>query len=261
MIRVFYRCLVWLMACSAIVAQNNKWATLQPGLELLEGNFQDQKQLVKFLLLRCDPTRNEVRVIDTFREIGKGNTLAAFSVRAVSKKTGALVSLNAGPTASYTLPVPVGLLLVRGKVVNQANFRAANGGIFCVTGDRVAILNLSSFKSQNCSYAVQRGPLLTRASASANDDKSERYRRTVLAVDKEGKLLILVTSEKTTLALVAAFLYTSRPDLKVQSALNMDGDASSGLLIAAGRSSKPIEIGSVDALVASAIAISSKSGR
>lgn len=88
---------------------------------------------------------------------------------------------------------------------------------------------------------------------------SDRYRRTVVALDHEGRLLLLVTNEKTTLSALAAFLYTSKLDLKVQSALNLDGAASSGMLITIDSGqAKQVITGNVDGLVASAIAIVEK---
>lgn len=242
-----------LLVCSAVAAGTGTWATLQPGLELLQGVFDDHGQPIKFALVRCDPAKNPVRVIDTYHDLGAGKSFAAFSVREALSKTGALVAVNAGSTESFSLPIAVGLLMTRGRVIHAANLKASDGGIFCVAGAQVSITSLSSFQAQRCTYAVQRGPLLSPDYVSHTHDKGERYRRTVLAVDKENRLLILVTSDKATWSGTANFLYSAQSNLQVQSALSMDADVSSGLLVSAGP--KPLEIGTVDSLVASAVAV------
>jgi len=246
-------CALSLLAFSAIAAGAGAWTTLQPGLEILQGFFDDHGQTVKFVLVKCDPAKNDVRVIDTYHDLGTGKSFAAFSIREVFNKTGALMAVNAGSTASFSLPIAVGLLMTHGKVVHQANLKSEDAGILCVAGAQVEITDLSSFRPQRCTYAVQRGPLLSPAYLSRVHDKGERYRRTVLAVDKENRLLVFVTSDKATWSGTAEFLYSARSGLQVRSALNMDADVSSGLLVSA--APRPLEVGSVDSLVASAVAI------
>jgi exopolysaccharide biosynthesis protein len=222
---------------------------------MLQGQFQDHAKSVRFVLLRCEPTKHTVRVVDTFHEIGKGNALAAFSLREVMTKTDSLVAVNAGSTASYSLPIPVGLLVTRARVIAPINPQPRDSGFLCVAGNRLVITGLSGLRLENCSYAVQRGPVIDRASAHLGIDW---HLRTVIAIDTQQRLLILVTRDPATLNGIAAFLYAPSSDLNVQSALNMDGDASSGLLIAPQLKAVPSEVGNVDGLVASAIAVCGK---
>lgn len=87
---------------------------------------------------------------------------------------------------------------------------------------------------------------------------SGRSRRSTVALDDRGRLVLLVT-EPTTLSAVAAFLYKTELDLRVQSALNLDGSTSSGLIMTTGPSdTEPIVIGNVDGLVASAIVVTER---
>lgn len=264
MSKVLGRGLLWLVASSAFAWDNPAWNAVRPGLEVLTASFMDRNSSkVSFTLVRCDPKVCRVRVVDTLRVIGrggKGNAFAAYSIREVGKVTRALVVINAGSTGSYSLPAPVGLLMTHGAVVSRVNPSSTNGGILCVAGDHLVIAPVSGMSLQKCSDAVQRGPLLSNLAGVAG--ASDRYRRTVVALDQEGKLLMLVTNEKTTLSDLAAFLYTSKPDLKIQSALNLDGDTSSGMLLAAGSGqAMPVTIGNVDGLVASAIAITGRNLR
>jgi uncharacterized protein YigE (DUF2233 family) len=205
---------------------------------------------------RCDPKINHIRVVSTLREIGASNAYAAFSISDVARATHALLVVNAGSTGSFSLPVPVGLLITDGKTINQMNRSTKDGGVFCVSGDQLAIAPVLKMDARKCAQAVQRGPLLS--SASSTGGTNERHRRTAVALDDKGRLVIVVTHDKTTLSALATFLYTSELVMKVQSALNLDGDASSGLLLDDPSNGKRISIGNVDGLVASAIAVTGR---
>jgi hypothetical protein len=91
-------------------------------------------------------------------ELRKANSFAAFSVREVRNKTGASIVVNAGSTASYSIPAPVGLLQIGGQIRNKPNHLAERAGVLCLAGDHVSILPLSSMASTKCIDAVQRGP-------------------------------------------------------------------------------------------------------
>lgn len=252
MTRVFAATIICLVSWSKAVSGDSRWLTLRPGVEVLRGEFSDRSGAVKFVLYRCDPVKTEIRVIDTFHDLGSGGTLGTFSLKDVIK-TGALLAANGGSTASYSIPIPVGLLMVHGKLISAPNLRAQEApGFLCIAGNRMGIEEIKSFQSKACTYAVQRGPLLSRATARL---VSSPYRRTVIAIDQRHQLLILVTIDKSTLSGIREFLYGDSADLKVQSALNMDGDTSSGLLVAPELRAEPSEVGNVDSLLASAIAV------
>jgi exopolysaccharide biosynthesis protein len=247
------------LSLTAVANEDAQWMTLHPGVEIRQDALNDHGRAITIVLLRCDPKRATVHVVDTFHEIGSSNAFAAFSLREVAKRTGALVTVNAGSTRSYNLPSAAGLLLTNGKIVHPATLFPKDAGIFCVAGQRLAITGPSSFRSLKCQYAVQRGPILGRSAlgstASSTGQKEERYRRTVFALDNKARLLILLTDGEATLSSIATYLYSST-SLVVQSVLNMDGDRSSGLLLSGDLDYKFREIGNVDGLVASAITIS-----
>jgi uncharacterized protein YigE (DUF2233 family) len=248
--------LCWCVLCISLLPGTAKaqgsWVTLRPGLEIFNGSFDDHGQEVSFALVRCDPKRKRLRIVDTFHSLGKTNAFAAFSVREVSKKTRATVVVNAGSTATFSLPVPVGLLQVGGNIVSQTNHLAEHSGILCIGQDHVTIVPVSPAAEPDCIDAVQRGPYLTRDSVSVVD-ATHRSRRTAVAVDRYGRLLILVTKDRATEWAINAFLYASKLGLNTETALNLDGDVSSGMTVAIGK--MKTEIGNIDGLVASALAI------
>ena len=252
--RFFYFCVLDLMLCLAAVQAEGQWSSTASGCEVLDASFRDADRRVSFVLVRCDPKRVDVRLVDTSSELGRGNPYAAFSLREVMNKVQASIVVNAGSTASYSVPIPAGLLEVRGKIVQRPKLYVKNAAVLCINRDRVGIVTFSSKAPNDCQDAVQRGPFLSKELSPAGDD-SGHYRRTVAAVDGQGRLLILVTREGATLSSVVSFLYGSDQGLGVLSAMNLDGDASSGLIFARSEGLKESIVGSVDGLVASAIAI------
>lgn len=251
--KAFYLCILVLMLCVGAVRAEAPWSATASGCEVLDSSFRDADRRVSFVLVRCDPKRVDVRLVDTSSELGKGNPYAAFSLREVMDKVRASIVVNAGSTASYSVPIPAGLLEVRGVIVQPPKFYVKNAAALCINRDRVSIVKISSRAPKGCEDAVQRGPFLSKELSEV--DNSGRYRRTVAAVDGQGRLLILVTRDGATLSSVASFLYGTEHNLGVSSALNLDGDASSGLIFASSEGIKDSVVGSVDGLVASAIAI------
>ena len=231
------------------------WSTTTSGCGVANGTFNDHESQVSFVLLRCDPKRVEIRLVDSSSAIGKANSYAAFSLRELLEQTRASIVVNAGSTSSYSVPAPAGLLMIQGRLVGRPALGAENavgfGGVLCIRGDQISIEEFSWPLTKQCQYAVQRGPILSRD--FANDNKS-RYRRTVVAVDAQGRLLVMVTKQVATLLSISSFLY-SQADLAIRSALNLDGDVSSGLMFADDQDVKDRVFGTVDGLIASAITI------
>ena len=252
MTKIVQACAISLLLVATSAVCQTTWSNLQPGLELLNRSFPDHGETVPFVLLRCNPKKYRVRIIDTLHELGKANSFAAFSLNEIQNKMRALIIVNGGSTSSYSIPAPAGLLQVGGKTVSPPNYLTERAGVLCITRGIVSILPLSRSQPR-CFDAVQRGPYMSREFLSVPDAPSRRYRRTIAAIDGDGQLLILVTNEKATLSSVAAFLYASNSKLDVRSALNLDGDTSSGLIVATGGDLRTV--GNIDRLIASAIAI------
>ena len=230
------------------------WSATGSGCEWQLSTLQDSGREVGSVLLRCDPKLSEVRLIDTARALGKANSYAAFSLREVLNETHASIVVNAGSTTSYSVPSPAGLLKIGSTIVSKAKLNDKNAGILCIKRDSVDIVRFSSTVPKGCLDAVQRGPFLSQDLTAANDG-SGQFRRTVVAVDNGGRLLILVTKEGARLSAIAAFLYGPKLNLGIRAALNLDGGASSGLIFANDQGVKDAATGNVDGLVASAIAI------
>ena len=252
MLRGILLCL--LFVCSFNTASSQTWSSIRPGLQWFEGTFFDQSTPVSFVLFRVNPKLNVVRVIDTKQELSAENSFSEFSLREIRQKTKATIVVNAGSTKTFSFPDPLGLLKVKGKLVSRTNAQTPHGGVLCLSGRAVSILPASSNPESKCTEAVQRGPLLPPTFRAFTSDWNVRSQRTMFAVDSEGQLLILTTRTSSSLAGAASFLYNQRPDLHIQTILNMDGSGSSGLLFGMS-TADTLTVGNVSSLVASALAI------
>jgi uncharacterized protein YigE (DUF2233 family) len=242
-----------LFILAPIARGQNSWRAIQPGLERLDGTFDDYGETVRFVSVRLDPKKQAIRVIDTFHELRAKNALSTFSLREVSDKTHAALVVNAGATTSFSLPAPAGLLPIGGKTIHRASF--SNDGtaeILCVEREHVSLIALRPGSPANCVDAVQKGPLLTPHFKSARS----RNQRTIVALNRDGLVLIFVTLDGTSLSGVSEYLYSPKSALNIQSALNLDGSVSSGMILVSDK--RPETIGNVDSLIASAIVISSR---
>ena len=133
---------IWTFLCIVPISAQT-WITVRPGLELLRGNFADQ-QSVHFVLLRYDlRKKNQLRIVDTYSEMGSQKSYSEFSVDAIQHKTGAVVVVNAGSTKNLAIPNPAGLLKVKGTIISELNPQNTRGGILCI-GKEGAIINYSS---------------------------------------------------------------------------------------------------------------------
>lgn len=252
-IRTFFS--VFCICTVTFVAQGQSWSSLRPGLEVEKGSFADRGQRVSFVMLRCDPRKRQIRIVDMAREL---DSASAFSLAALNNKTKALALVNAGSTASFNFPSPVGWLRISGKDRSKPNFQVRQPGVLCISNGRLSIFELSSTRLPSCVDAVQRGPFLPRNFAPIHGFSDGAYRRTIAAVDGENRLLLLVTNDPASFSAIVSFLYSSQSGLDVQSAFGLDSAASSGLLVSGANSESPdggIAAGNINQLVASAIAI------
>lgn len=208
--------------------------------------------------VRIEPRRLPVRLLDTYSILGKAPSFTGFSLRDLASTTHPLAVVNGGATASFSSPIPVGLLVTDGRVVSELSSSSKTlTGVLCFAGGSPTVLSVESYKPGQCSSALQAGPIVVqggRVAVHANERSTRRaYRRSLAAVDGSGRLILIVTSE-VHLYDVAQCLTGALKELDVREALNLDGDSSSGLIIdAPGATSR--EVGSTSSLIASAIAV------
>lgn len=169
-----------------------------------------------------------------------------------------------GGFSSYRVDVPLGLLVVSGKVYSTLSKEMVRrtspaaglefskyrwSGVLCKRGPKGNwdIIPAAGYEPGMCEHALQAGPVPVepdaKAAISENESKSEpRYLRTLVCLDGASSMKVVVTQDITHLRPLS--LWTSKPEnaggLGCRVALNLSGDTSSGpaLYTAATRSTK-----------------------
>ncbi len=150
------------------------------------------------------------------------------SLAEVLQETKALAGVNGG----YFDPenAPVGLLVSDGRVVSPQSKAKLLSGILFARGNRVDIVRASAFSlGKKTRAARQCGPLLVeRGRAVAGLNESRPARRTFVAVDGKGHVLLGVSSSVSLAQLGQILSLTNAAgQMKVARALNLDGGSSS----------------------------------
>lgn len=151
------------------------------------------------------------------------------------KQTNALAIINGGYFDTHNRPT--GLLISDGQTYGTSY--SGFGGMLAVDGQgNITLRSLSQQpydpNNEQLQQATQSAPMLMlngkRTQFSANAASS---RRSVVAVDKQGRLLLIVSPNQAfSLDELADLLASS--DLSIQTALNLDGGTSTGLYVHAG---------------------------
>jgi hypothetical protein len=127
-----------------------------------------------------------------------------------------------------------GLLVADGKVYGRSY--QGSGGMFQVQSGhpRVRSLLEEPYLGESLEQAVQAFPVLVLNGASnyANPDSTDASRRTVIAQDSSGGILLMTVSLLVTLPELSAYLPTT--DMHIVNALNLDGGRSTMMSISRG---------------------------
>jgi len=249
----------WLAGAAVAVAQN--WSRVDAGLDRSDGSFQDGGRTIRYVMLRARPGLTVARISDTYHELSGDNPYSAFSLTELGKKHHAVIMINAGSSRSLSKPEPAGLLYIDGVTRSSLNVRSKYSGILCLHRDSASIkpVTVNSSEIKSCTYAVQRGPLLTPGFVYPHSYQIDRHLRSAVAVDGAGTLIVIITRDPCTLQSLGDFFFRSGLDLKIEAVLNLDGDGSSGLILAPSDVRNATNLGNVDGLIASALEISPRS--
>jgi uncharacterized protein YigE (DUF2233 family) len=139
-----------------------------------------------------------------------------------------------------------GLLVVNGQATGSSF--TGYGGMLAVTGrsaDVRWLVDQPYDPGESLQAALQAFPILVQPGGAlgfgAERENGARARRTVIAQDRQGRILFIITPQgHFTLHQLSAYLTESDLDLDV--ALNLDGGGSTGLLVAEPREVIPARV-------------------
>lgn len=201
------------------------WETLRPGLERRRINLYAESGLFNdtLYILRLDPALFRFEL--GYRP-GQPQRLEAWLA-----ETGALIVCNGGFfTPEFTA---TGLIIVDGAPsgISYQGF----GGMLTIVDGVPAVRGLAQQPydpQERFDAALQAFPLLIEAGGrlAYDDDSPQRARRSVFALDRDGRVVLLV-ADRSQFTLAGLGRYLLESDLNLDIALNLDGGPSSGLLV------------------------------
>jgi len=213
------------------------WKTLAPGLELSmrDGGEACRKGSSRIAVVRLDPARWR---FDLFHQSGEDGAGPA-DIDGWQRRTGATVMFNAG---QYTpRRVHLGLFVKNGRNYGTGLHKSWKGILVAEPegrsgAPRAAIVDLDHdpFDPATTPYrvAVQSFMILDRSGRKRVRHSDWHANRTVVAADRNGRLLVVHTEGAYTLWDLADWL--GRADLGVTQALSMDGGFEAQLCVRAG---------------------------
>lgn len=241
------------------------WSELSSGLSLQSGALRSFRSAAPSIppgstltILRVNLRTARVEVVNPLHEFEQTST---FSLEALANKRHPIALLNAGPTRSFQLPLPSGLVRESGRTTSTLNL-SSTGGVLCVRDRQAGIvpvtLSTPANSFSNCQYAVQAGPMLIddgRLSSQLQDRSGKPVNRSAVAIDEDRNVLLIAT-DGASLYDLARVLVDASNGLKIVDALALDGSTSSGLMHTTSSPSRGYEkFGYTDSLIGSAILV------
>jgi uncharacterized protein YigE (DUF2233 family) len=201
------------------------WGTLAPGVERRRLWVSTEDGRERLSLVRLDPSQIRLRVL---YQPAHPRTVSEWAANLPE----ALVVANAG---YYTREnQPTGLIISDG-IAHGRSYGDFAGMLAVNTDDEISLrwLRTQPYNTQEkLAQAVQSFPILVKPGGEIgfppDGDEGDRSRRTVVAQDRAGRI-ILLASPKYRFSLHEMAVWLAESDLDPDIALNLDGGTSTGL--------------------------------
>jgi len=205
------------------------WQPAHPGLELRSLDVAAGDDVERVVMARLDPAQVTLRV--SYRPG------IAYPVSAWAHTTGALLTVN----GSYFKEEDAAIgLTVAGGVASGATLPDYAGMLAVAADGAISVRWLRDRPydpAEGLREAVQAFPVLVKPGGvmgfPADGDDGRASRRTVVAQDREGRILLLM-APRGYLSLHEAAVWLAGSDLGIDVALNLDGGTSSGFWLKGG---------------------------
>lgn len=199
-------------------ASTGNWRPLAAGIELRRLDTPG----VPVQVIRVDPAK--VRFVVGY------DPAAPRALSAWAAQYGAVAAINGGFFDANG--EPVALLISDQRVIGQSY--VDQGGMFAI--DDAGVPHLWSLADQPYdgtpfTQAIQGWPLLVRPGnqAAYTNDDGQRSRRSAIAIDRAGNVLLIV-APGATFSLAEWSQFLAGADLDIEIAVNLDGGSSTGLI-------------------------------
>ncbi len=209
------------------VPRDTGWQSIGPGVEYRELTIEQGDRSDRLRLARIDPAQTRLRVL---YDPNRPRRVSAWL-----SESQALVAVNGNffDPQNHAL----GLVIQDGQRRDGVAYDGF-GGMLAVSGDEVRVRwNVQEpYGGEPLTYAVQNFPMLVLPGGSPNpdiDDNGRASPRTAVAQDRSGRILF-VMSPMPTFTLTEFGQWLAASDLDLETALNLDGGTSSGLVLRSG---------------------------
>jgi uncharacterized protein YigE (DUF2233 family) len=210
------------------------WNTIRKGVEFRKITMErSESGTVEFKLLRFDSGLIVPRVLyaDQFH-------LKGASAKTFAEKSGAVAAINANYFDEKGRPLAY-LKTAEKEVNSNVSKHALYSGIFGVREFVPFVAHRDNFQPNQAREALQSGPLLVHKGAVEILNGPARYaRRSVIGLDKEGRILIGVTDavlSGLSFPELQELFTSSNRRLDATDLLNLDGGGSAQLYVKAGK--------------------------
>lgn len=211
-----------LMGQAAKTSTDTVWQKIDEGFEFRSMQLESQPNgtLFKLKILRIDPDRFQVRVIDS-RAFG----VDRMEIKALARRAQALAAINGG----FFLPDyrPLGFLVVDGREANP--LRKADWGIFLMQDTRPRIIHTQELQNERrITQALQVGPRLV-VDGKEKIMKKQAARRSALGITPNHQIILLNTEDTEAYLQDLARIFrlpASEGGLECRDALALDGGGS-----------------------------------
>ncbi len=208
-------------------SEANGWELLAPGLERRAlfpgGNYP----LTQFTVIRIDPAHFMFRA-----HYRPGEPLSLAEWREALPDAVGFINANFFNAQAQIL----GLLISDGVTYGSAY--ADRGGVFYTLGEEIGIRSTvdEPYRGEAYDQAVQAFPMLVSGGQAAftNSGADRASRRTVIALDTSGRVLLIVSSSLIGMRLVDLSAYLPTAGLDINEAVNLDGGGSTMLYVNTG---------------------------
>jgi uncharacterized protein YigE (DUF2233 family) len=240
---------------------------IRDGVQFIKTNHRPKGSSngITIYIVRVDTEKVDIKVLNNYKVIKSAEKrFPSYSLREISKLLDPVAIINGAFSDSFTIPIPSGLVVQDGEETSPLNMASSlQSGIFCIDEEGVKILDKNGYENGMCNQAIQSGPRIVEYPGvngirESEKSKKNKFTRSVVAIDKFKRVLLVKTSEAF-LYDIAEFLLSpeSVGGFSCIAALNLSGDVQSGLSVSVSNK-KRIEVGAQGATIPSSIAVFAK---
>jgi hypothetical protein len=240
------------------------WKDVEPGLAVYRGQYDHRQPIGKVAVtaLRFNAKTFRLRVIAPSAGRTRSSlATTSLTLRSLMGTPTYIAGTNGGFVTSLAFPKPVGLAKADGVLGSPASTGSQKlTGVVCI--EKSGAVSLVPHKSPDfakCQDALQAGPFIIdpgpKNGIFASESPARAFERTAICIDASSNILLVHTGPSALHDLGRFLLVGSQAGgFGCQLALNLDGDASSGIYWRDG-SRQFQSLGEVDALLSTALVV------